>query len=175
MPERDGTRGAVRRFFILFAAVANLVLVDAVTKELARGYLRGAGASRPRVIEIIPNLFNLAYVENRGCAWGMFQGQVWPLAIFGLVALAFLIWKRKSVFGASLLSSIAEPLLYAGIIGNVIDRLFRGYVIDMFDFHWGIHHFPCFNVADSLICISVGLMLIASLFEGRGSEERMKR
>ena len=175
MPERDGTRGAVRRFFILFAAVANLVLVDAVTKELARGYLRGAGASRPRVIEIIPNLFNLAYVENRGCAWGMFQGQVWPLAIFGLIALAFLIWKRKSVFGASLLSSIAEPLLYAGIIGNVIDRLFRGYVIDMFDFHWGIHHFPCFNVADSLICISVGLMLIASLFEGRGSEERMKR
>lgn len=175
MPERDGTRGAVRRFFILFAAVANLVLADAVTKELARGYLRGAGASRPRVIEIIPNLFNLAYVENRGCAWGMFQGQVWPLAIFGLIALAFLIWKRKSVFGASLLSSIAEPLLYAGIIGNVIDRLFRGYVIDMFDFHWGIHHFPCFNVADSLICISVGLMLIASLFEGRGSEERMKR
>ena len=175
MPERDGTRGAVRRFFILFAAVANLVLVDAVTKELARGYLRGAGASRPRVIEIIPNLFNLAYVENRGCAWGMFQGQVWPLAIFGLIALAFLIWKRKSVFGASLLSSIAEPLLYAGIIGNVIDRLFRGYVIDMFDFHWGIHHFPCFNIADSLICISVGLMLIASLFEGRGSEERMKR
>ena len=175
MPERDGTRGAVRRFFILFAAVANLVLVDAVTKELARGYLRGAGASRPRVIEIIPNLFNLAYVENRGCAWGMFQGQVWPLAIFGLIALAFLIWKRKSVFGVSLLSSIAEPLLYAGIIGNVIDRLFRGYVIDMFDFHWGIHHFPCFNVADSLICISVGLMLIASLFEGRGSEERMKR
>ena len=175
MPERDGTRGAVRRFFILFAAVANLVLADAVTKELARGYLRGAGASRPRVIEIIPNLFNLAYVENRGCAWGMFQGQVWPLAIFGLIALAFLIWKRKSVFGVSLLSSIAEPLLYAGIIGNVIDRLFRGYVIDMFDFHWGIHHFPCFNVADSLICISVGLMLIASLFEGRGSEERMKR
>ena len=175
MPERDGTRGAVRRFFILFAAVANLVLVDAVTKELARGYLRGAGASRPRVIEIIPNLFNLAYVENRGCAWGMFQGQVWPLAIFGLIALAFLIWKRKSVFGVSLLSSIAEPLLYAGIIGNVIDRLFRGYVIDMFDFHWGIHHFPCFNIADFLICISVGLMLIASLFEGRGSEERMKR
>ena len=37
----------------------------------------------------------------------------------------------------------------------------------MFDFHWGIHHFPCFNVADSLICIAVGLMLLASLFEGR--------
>ena len=166
----------MKRFLILFAAVSNLVLVDAVTKELARGYLRGAGASRPRVIEVIPNIFNLAYVENRGCAWGMFQGQVWPLAVFGLVALAFLIWKRKSVFSTSAsflhLSAVAEPLLYAGILGNIIDRLFRGYVIDMFDFHWGIHHFPCFNVADSLICISVGLLLLASLFEGRKKQAK---
>ena len=167
MPKRDGTRGAVKRFLILFAAVANLVLADAITKELAAGCLKGSAA-----VSVIPNLFNLAYVENRGCAWGMFQGQVWPLAVFGLVALAFLIWKRRSVFGTVRLSSIAEPLLYAGIIGNVIDRLFRGYVIDMFDFHWGIHHFPCFNVADSLICIAVGLMLLASLFEGRKKQAK---
>ena len=157
----------MKRFLILFAAVANLVLADAITKELAAGYLKGSAA-----VSVIPNVFNLAYVENRGCAWGMFQGQVWPLAVFGLVALAFLIWKRKSVFTPSRLipdpySLIPECLLYAGILGNVIDRLFRGFVIDMFDFHWGIHHFPCFNVADSLICIAVGLMLLSSLFEGR--------
>ena len=160
----------MKRFLILFAAVANLVLADAVTKELAAGCLKGSAA-----VSVIPGLFNLAYVENRGCAWGMFQGQVWPLAAFGLAALAFLIWKRRSVFGGhetgdgrrglAFLLSVAEPLLYAGIIGNVIDRLFRGYVIDMFDFHWGIHHFPCFNVADSLICIAVGLMLLASFWE----------
>ena len=167
----------MKRFLILFAVVANLVLVDAVTKELARGYLRGAGTSRPRVIEVIPNLFNLAYVENRGCAWGMFQGQVWPLAVFGLIALAFLIWKRKAIFVSQHsqplnFSTVAEPLLYAGIIGNIIDRLSRGYVVDMFDFHWGAHHFPCFNVADSLICIAVGLMLLASLFEGRKKQAK---
>ena len=144
----------MKRFLIVFTAVANLVLVDAVTKELAAGCLKGSAA-----VSVIPGLFNLAYVENRGCAWGMFQGQVWPLAVFGLVAMAFLIWKRKSIFS----SSVAEPLLYAGIIGNVIDRLCRGYVIDMFDFHWGIHHFPCFNVADSCICIAVGLLLLTSL------------
>ena len=160
----------MKRFLILFAVVANLVLADAITKELAAGYLKGAAA-----VSVIPNLFNFAYVENRGCAWGMFQGQVWPLAVFGLLALAFLIWKRRSIFTFQTskpsklpnLGAVAEPLLYAGIIGNVIDRLFRGYVVDMFDFHWGIHHFPCFNVADSLICIAVGLMLLASLFEGR--------
>ena len=157
----------MKRFLIVFAAVANLVLVDAVVKEIAGGCLKGSAA-----ISVIPGLFNLAYVENRGCAWGLFQGQVWPLAVFGLVALAFLIWKRKAVFGLEtkdarrgwlILGAVAEPLLYAGIIGNVIDRLFRGYVIDMFDFHWGVHHFPCFNIADSCICVAVGLLLLTSL------------
>ena len=81
-------------------------------------------------------------------------------------------WQRKAVFGLVtkdarrgwlILGAVAEPLLYAGIIGNVIDRLFRGYVIDMFDFHWGVHHFPCFNIADSCICVAVGLLLLTSL------------
>jgi len=147
----------VKRFLIVLTAVLNLVLLDAVVKELAAGCLKGAAA-----VSVIPGLFNLAYVENRGCAWGMFQGQVWPLAVFGLVALAFLIWQRKSVFGDGALTAWAEPMLYAGIVGNIIDRLFRGYVIDMFDFHWGVHHFPCFNVADSLICVSVALLLLSS-------------
>ena len=159
----------MKRFLILFAAVANLVLVDAVVKELAAGYLKGSAA-----VSVIPGIFDLAYVENRGCAWGMFQGQVWPLAVFGLVALAFLIWKRTSIFNLQPstfnLGAVAEPLLYAGIVGNVIDRLFRGFVIDMFDFHWGVHHFPCFNVADSLICISVGLLLLTSLVPVRSGD-----
>ena len=158
MPERNGTAIEVKRFLIVFAVVANLVLADAIVKELAAGYLKGAAA-----VSVIPGLFNFAYVENRGCAWGMFQGQVWPLALFGIIALAFLIVKRRSVFGTGVVGTIAEPLLYAGIVGNVIDRLFRGHVIDMLDFHWRVHHFPCFNLADSFICIAVGLMLISSL------------
>jgi len=155
----------VKRFLIVLTAVLNLVLVDAVVKELAAGYLKGSAA-----VSVIPGIFDLAYVENRGCAWGMFQGQVWPLAVFGLVALVFLFWKRRSVFGDGKLAAWAEPMLYAGIVGNVIDRLFRGYVIDMFDFHWESRHFPCFNVADSLICISVGLLLLASLRIGAARE-----
>ena len=154
----------MRRFLILFAVVSNLVLADAVIKEIAVASLKGAAA-----VSVIPGFFNLAYVENRGCAWGMFQGQVWPLAVFGIAALVFLIWKRKSVFGDSRLAAVAEPLLYAGIVGNVIDRLFRGYVIDMFDFHWGVHHYPCFNVADVLICVSVGLLLLSSFLAPRKS------
>lgn len=146
----------MRRALVLFAVVMNLTLVDAVVKEVAAVKFAAAPVS------VIPGWFDLAFVRNRGCAWGMLQGQVWPLAVFGIAALAFLIWKRRSVFGDSRLAAVAEPLLYAGILGNLIDRVFRGYVIDMFDFHWGIHHFPCFNVADSFICVAAGLMVLCS-------------
>ena len=145
----------MKRFFVTFAVVANLLLADAVVKELAAGLLKGSAA-----VSVIPGLFDLAYVENRGCAWGMCQGAVWPLATFGAVALLFLIWKRRAVFGEAWVSPC---LMYAGILGNVVDRIGRGYVIDMFDFHWGVHHFPCFNLADTYICIAAGLLILDSI------------
>jgi len=149
----------MKRFWITFAGVMNLVLADAIVKEIAAHALRGQAA-----ITVIPGLFDLAYVENRGCAWGMCQGSVWPLAVFGIAALAFLVWKHRAIFGEGYLAPI---LLYAGIIGNLIDRLARGFVIDMFDFHWGVHHFPCFNVADSCICIAAGLLVLSSFIPRR--------
>ena len=145
----------MKRFFVTFAAVANLLLADAVVKELAAGLLKGSAA-----VSVIPGLFDLAYVENRGCAWGMCQGAVWPLATFGAVALLFLIWKRRAVFGDAWVSPC---MMYAGILGNVVDRVGRGYVIDMFDFHWGAHHFPCFNLADTYICVAAGLLILDSI------------
>lgn len=149
----------MKRFFVTFAAVANILLVDAVAKELAAGFIKGSAA-----ISVVPGFFDLAYVENRGCAWGMFQGAVWPLAAFGVAALALLVWKRREVFGDAW---VAPCLMYAGILGNVIDRIWRGYVIDMFDLHWGANHFPCFNVADICICAAAGLMVLESLRESR--------
>jgi signal peptidase II len=160
----------VRRFFLVFAAVANILLADALTKELAAGYLKGSAA-----VSVIDGFFNLAYVENRGCAWGMLQGQSWPLAAFGVLALALLVWKRQSVFfepGRSVLGrrlgAVAEPLLYAGIVGNLIDRVFRGYVIDFLDFHWGeAYHFPCFNIADVCITLAAAFLLAGPLLTRR--------
>jgi len=162
----------VKRLFVTVVAVLNLVLADAVVKELAHGLLGPDSPSALHAREVVPGLFNLAYVENRGCAWGMFQGQVWPLAAFGIAALAALVWKRRSFFGPGRLSAVAETLLYSGIVGNVIDRLFRGYVIDMFDFHWGPHHFPCFNLADTFICVAVGLMILGSFLPQQAGKAR---
>ncbi len=145
----------MRRLFVVLAVVVHLVLADAVTKELAAGLLKGTAA-----VSIIPNLFNLAYVENRGCAWGLLQGHVWPLAAFALIVLALLVWKRRSVFGATRLGAIAEPILYAGIVGNAIDRVVRGYVIDFLDFYFKAYHFPCFNLADVFITCAVALLIL---------------
>ncbi len=150
----------LRRLVFTFAAVVHLLLLDQVVKAAAIFYLK---AQPPRVV--IENVFNLAYVENRGCAWGMFQGQVWPLAIFAVAALGVLIWKRAEVFPAGKLGVVAEMLLYAGIIGNLVDRLARHCVIDMFDFHWGVHHFPCFNVADSYITIAATILVVLGFFQ----------
>jgi len=148
----------MKRALVLFAAVANLVLADAVTKELAHGCLRGR-----EPVPVVPGFFDLAYVENRGCAWGMLQGQVWPLAAFAAVVLALLVWKRRSVFGEGRVAMVAEALLYAGIVGNLVDRLFRGFVIDFLDFHWkAAYHFPCFNLADTYISVAAGIIILCS-------------
>lgn len=162
----------IRRIVSTFALVANLVLLDAVAKELAAGYLKGSPA-----VSVVDGLFDLAYVENRGCAWGMFQGSVLPLAAFALVALVFVAWKRKSIFpaGEGRLSRsaafVAECLLYAGITGNLIDRVFRGYVIDFLDFHWGASHFPCFNLADSFITVAA-VLIVALSFAEEGAKKK---
>ena len=147
----------MKRQLIPIVVALNLLLVDAVSKELAAGYLRGSAA-----ISVIPGCFRLAYVENRGCAWGMFQGQVWPLAIFGILSVGVILWKNRSIFGEGFWGRVAESLMLAGIVGNVIDRIVRGYVIDFLDFYAGVHHFPCFNLADTFICVAVGLMILCS-------------
>ena len=157
----------MRTFLIIFTVVMNLLLVDVATKELALKKLPEFGT-----YTVVSGFFDFALVKNRGCAWGMFQGQVWPLAAFAIFAMALIVWKRKSIFDTSgitvapdavrFLASAAECLLYAGILGNLLDRAFRGFVVDMLDFHWGAYHFPCFNVADSYITISAAILIVLS-------------
>ena len=154
---------AMRRFIFSFAIVVNLLLLDQVVKAAAIQRLKGMPP-----VEVLP-VFNLAYVENRGCAWGMFQGQVWPLAAFAVLAFFVLVWKRRSIFPQGWWGYAAEHLLYAGILGNLIDRLYYRFVVDMFDFHWGAHHFPCFNIADSCITIAAAILIASSILVRKGA------
>lgn len=159
----------MRKAFLIALGVVHLLLVDAVTKELAVGLLKGSAP-----VPVVPGFFDLAYVENVGCAWGMLQGCVWPLALFAVMAFAVIVWKRDELFETKTTGwrrkagAWAEALLYAGITGNLLDRVLRGHVIDFLDFHWAdAYHFPCFNAADVYITVAAGLLVLLALAAGK--------
>ncbi len=146
--------------------ILGLVAFDQVTKWLVRAHF-DLHESR----SVILGLFNLTYVRNRGAAWGILSGWRYALAALAVAMLAAMCRYRAKFFGDGLLGRASFILLFAGIVGNFIDRAALGYVVDFLDFHWGVHHFPAFNVADSCICVGVGLYALASLRLGNGERE----
>jgi signal peptidase II len=121
----------------------------------------------PRFIEVTP-FFNLVLVWNRGITFGVFSGAPdwipWVLIAFALiVAVALAVWLRRA--DAAMLACALGAVI-GGAVGNVIDRLRFGAVVDFLDFHAFGYHWPAFNVADSAIVIGVGLLMLDSLKSG---------
>ena len=148
----------------LALAVAVLAL-DQLTKHLALLHLD------PVLPVVVIPFFNLVLVWNRGVSFGMLSGAghaaPWLLVGLALVIAAFLVawlWREQRV-----LPQTALWLVLAGAIGNIIDRLRFGAVVDFLDFHLAGYHWPAFNVADSAIVIGAGLLLIDSLFLRRNT------
>lgn len=114
-------------------------------------------------VEVIPGFFNLTLVYNPGAAWGILRDQGFWLALLAFAALIFLCTVRRHFTHLGGTPRIALGLLLGGIAGNLIDRLWHGQVVDFLSFHLGKFSWPAFNVADSSICIGVGVYLIDSL------------
>ncbi len=129
--------------------------------------------SRFRWGEALPVLsacFQLRYIRNQGAAWGILQGQRWPLIAISIGMLALLHRHRNALAESGRLERSALALLTGGILGNLIDRLRFGYVVDFLDFHWNGWHFPAFNIADAAICLGVALYLGASIVAQRAQQ-----
>jgi signal peptidase II len=143
-------------------SIISLVSLDQLTKLQIRRHF-SLHESRP----VIRGFFSLTYVQNRGAAWGILAG--WRVALVALAAVMLFVLAlyREKIFGARAIGRVSFVLLVAGIIGNVIDRVWLGYVVDFLDFYCGTSHFPAFNVADSCICIGVGLYMLASFAMGK--------
>lgn len=139
------------------AIVGAVTLLDQWTKHWVRQHFGGGGLE-----VVIPGFFELHLVRNTGAAWGMLAGKGLFLIGFSLAMLVLLIVQRRRLFGALPLGRLAWGLLVAGILGNLIDRLLLGHVIDFLNFHVRDAYFPAFNVADSAICTGVGLYLLGS-------------
>lgn len=138
---------------------AVVVILDQLSKIAIVGLFAG-GALGDR--EIVTSFFNLSLTYNRGISFGLFNGaagvnaMVFSLAAAAIVAV-LVYWLAHA---ASPLLAVAIGLVIGGAVGNVIDRLRLGAVVDFLDFHVGAVHWPAFNVADSAICIGVAAMLL---------------
>lgn len=111
-------------------------------------------------IEIIKDFFYITEVKNTGGAWGMFSGDVYLLAIISAIVLIVLYYFLKSEKKLTKLSIVYYAMLFAGIIGNFIDRVVNGYVIDFLNFYIFGYDYPVFNIADIFIVLGIILMII---------------
>lgn len=113
-------------------------------------------------ITIIDKFFYLTYWENKGAAWGIFQnGRYFFIAMTTVVSviMAYILYKAENKL---LKASIS--MILGGAIGNLIDRILRGSVVDFLDFHFGTYHFPTFNVADSFVVVGTFLLAYYLIF-----------
>lgn len=114
-----------------------------------------------RDVILIPGVLNFTYAENTGMAFSMLSGHSWLLGVFSAAAIALGWWILKG-YRLGPVSRIAAMLMLGGAVGNMIDRLFRGYVVDMFEALFV--EFAVFNVADAALTIGAGLMAASLLF-----------
>ncbi|MEX0323009.1 MAG: signal peptidase II [Puniceicoccaceae bacterium] len=102
---------------------------------------------------LIPGFLNLAYAINHGAAWGMLEGFSWLLVTLAIVVLVLIAVFRKDLALVQPINQICFGLICGGIVGNTIDRLFRGHVVDFIDVRLPGYQWPTFNVADSAIVV----------------------
>ena len=134
---------------VLVACV--ILLVDQLTK-----YLVVSKINSNYEIEVIGDLFYLTNVKNRGAAWGIMQnGRVFFIVVTIFVVCGILYFMKN--IDKKYVKMVLAVVL-GGTLGNFVDRIFRGYVVDFLDFYIGGYHFPIFNIAD--VCITVGVALL---------------
>ncbi len=147
-----------RRIAMIGLAV---IALDQLTKQIVFRHLR-YGQDEKVVVE---GFFKLVHWGNTGAAWSLFRGNNELLAIVALVALGVLFFSRHHFDSRTLMGQVAFGLIFGGIVGNLIDRLWAGHVIDFLYFYLQLRGgteagFPAFNVADSAICSGVGLVFL---------------
>ena len=145
--------------YIWFILMALIVFVAQLTKYLTVFYLKPVDT-----VPLIQDVLHLTYVENRGAAFGMLSENRWVFMTVSIVAIlllaVYLIWKKPKDKWVCLSLSF----IIGGGIGNMIDRVALGYVVDMIDFR--LIHFAVFNVADSFVCVGAGILMVWLIVTG---------
>ena len=135
-------------FFFMLDYFSKMIIINSI----------GLGQS----IRVINNFFYITYVENKGAAWGILEDQRILLLIISVIVL-FLINKYINKETLDKWEALSYGVIIGGIVGNLVDRIFRGFVIDFLDFRIFGYHYPVFNLADVFIVIGIIIMLILTI------------
>ncbi len=152
----------MRRRSIYLVLISVLLAVDQITKAAIFRNINPYG-----VRTVIPDFFDLVHVRNKGAIFGFFSNANSSfifvlLTVFSLAALGLVVYYFVKTPVSEKLMNVSLSLILAGALGNQVDRIMRGYVIDFLDFQFWGWHWPSFNVADS--CISTGAVLLIFIF-----------
>ena len=153
------------RYKILLAVSALVLVLDQLTKIYIDRTMELHSS-----ITVIEGFFSITYLRNKGAAFGILADSAWRLPFFLLVstiAVAVILVVIKRMRDDQLLNVASLSLIFSGALGNLIDRVRLGEVIDFLDVHWRGHHWPAFNIADSAICVGVFLLAIEMIQEER--------
>lgn len=154
----DPAADAGRGWLVFWRLAVAVVVVDQITKALVRAFLPVFGS-----VTVIPNLVDFTHVLNTGVAFGLLNDYDIPFkgaltAGLALLALGGIVYYARHVRPEEWLARVGLSLILGGAVGNLIDRMWLGHVVDFVDVYWGTWHFWAFNVADA--SISVGAVLV---------------
>ena len=119
-------------------------------------------------MEVIPGFFQLTLVHNSGMAFGLlggvaFPGKAWLLTAVSAGLLIAIVWFAWRAGPLSMMTVVGIVAMLSGAVGNILDRVLYGYVVDFLDVYVGSAHWPAFNIADTMICTGVGLLVLESV------------
>jgi len=157
------------KYLILLAVTPLILIVDQLTKLYIDGTMK-----LYQSIPVIDGLFNITYLRNRGAAFSFLAEASWRLPFFLLatvIAVIAILVAFTKLRDDQRFAAVSLTLILSGAVGNLIDRVRLGEVIDFLDVYWRSHHWPAFNVADSAICVGVALLALDMYRE----EKRLKR
>ncbi len=148
---------------------AILVLADQVTKTMVRKTM-----ALYESIPVIPDFFHLTYVTNDGMAFGInFPFGIYVFSAISIIFTAFLFWYLWTIKDEGMVIRTGIALILAGAIGNLIDRVFLGSVVDFLDFMIGDFHWYVFNLADSYVTVGMGFVLYDTLVLEKQREKQI--
>lgn len=160
----SNTRHAPNSLLPWLALALLVLLLDQFTKVLIVGHYRLGDST------VVSSFFNIVRVHNSGAAFSFLASasgwQRWFFISIGLIAAVFIVWMLRS-HSAQRLFCFALACILGGAIGNVIDRVWHGYVVDFLDFHWAGVHFPAFNIADSAITVGAVVLILDEILRVR--------